>query len=165
VQAFARIADAHPDVVLVVAGDGPARAAVEGLAPAVRDRVALLGHVPNEDLPPVHAACDLYLGPATGGESFGIVLVEAMAAGLPVVASDIPGYDQVVRDGVDGSLVPPRDPAALAAAAGRILEDDALASRLASAGRERAAGFDWGAIVERIEGVYAEAMAAGPSVR
>ena len=96
--------------------------------PEIRDRITFLGSVPNRDLPPIHAACDLYLGTSVGGESFGIVLVEALAAGLPVVASDIPGYDEVVRDGVDGLLVPPRDPEALAAAAARVLDDPALAA-------------------------------------
>ena len=73
----------------------------------------MLGAVPNVDLPPFERACDVYLGTSIGGESFGIVLVEAMAAGLPVVASDVPGYDEVVTDGVEGFLVPPRDPAAV----------------------------------------------------
>jgi phosphatidylinositol alpha-mannosyltransferase len=87
-----------------------------------------------------------------------------MAAGLPVVASDTPGYDEVVRDGEEGLLVPPRDAVALAGAAGRVLQDPALAERLRAAGRARAASFDWDVIVERIETVY-EASLAGPSVR
>jgi phosphatidylinositol alpha-mannosyltransferase len=160
VAAFARLAADRTDLRLIVVGDGPDRAAAEDLDPEVRGRVAFLGSVPNRDLPPIHAACDLYLGTSVGGESFGIVLVEALAAGLPVVASDIPGYDEVVRDGVDGLLVPPRDPVALAAAAGRVLDDRALASSLAAAGSDRAASFDWGGVVSRIEAVYVRA--AGP---
>ena len=93
------------------------------MPPEVRARVTMLGAVPNVDLPPFERACDVYLGTSIGGESFGIVLVEAMAAGLPVVASDVPGYDEVVTDGVEGFLVPPRDPAAVAAAVETILDD------------------------------------------
>jgi phosphatidyl-myo-inositol alpha-mannosyltransferase len=85
-----------------------------------------------------------------------------MAAGLPVVASDTPGYDEVVRDGVDGLLVPPSDPGALAVAAARVLDDPALAARLAAAGRDRAAGFDWSVVVERIETLYRRALQPGP---
>jgi phosphatidylinositol alpha-mannosyltransferase len=119
----------------------------------------MLGAVPNEELPPIHAACDLYLGPATGGESFGVVLIEAMAAGLPVVASDTPGYDEVITDENQGLLVPPRDPRALAAAASRVLDDGALAMRLRGAGTERARAFDWSATVGRIEDAYRDALA------
>ena len=122
----------------------------------------MLGVVPHAELPALVSACDLYLGPATGGESFGIVLVEAMAGGLPVVASDIPGYDEVVRDGVNGLLVPPGNPDALAAAAGRVLDEPALAGRLAAAGRDRAAIFDWSVVVEAIEEAYRRALQAGP---
>ena len=126
----------------------------------------MLGAVPNADLPPVLAACDVYLGPATGGESFGIVLVEAMAAGLPVVASDIPGYDEVVRPGLDALLVPPRDPAALAAAVARVLDEAGLADRLATGGPERAASFDWEVVVGRLEGLYRRATEAeAPPIR
>jgi phosphatidylinositol alpha-mannosyltransferase len=95
-----------------------------------------------------------------GQESFGIALVEAMAAGVPVVASDIPGYDEVVRDGLDGLLVPPRDPDALAAAVRRVLDEPSLASDLARAGRERALEYSWDAVAPRIEGIY-ERVAAG----
>jgi phosphatidylinositol alpha-mannosyltransferase len=122
----------------------------------------MLGTLANQELPPVAAGCDLFLGPATGGESFGVVLIEAMAAGLPVVASDTPGYDEVVRDGVDGLLVPPSDPEALAVAAGRVLDDPELAARLAAAGRDRARTFDWSVVVPRIEALYDRALRAGP---
>jgi phosphatidylinositol alpha-mannosyltransferase len=81
-----------------------------------------------------------------------------MAAGLPVVASDTPGYDEVVRDGVDGLLVPPRDPAALAAGVERLLGDAELRERLVVAGRERAASFDWSIVVRRLEDLYDRAL-------
>jgi len=163
VDAFGRLGASHEDLRLIVAGDGPQRDVVDRLPDADRERVRMLGTVPHAELPAVVAACDLYLGPAVGGESFGVVLVEAIAAGLPVVASDIPGYDEVVRDGVDGLLVPPRDPAALAVAAGRVLDDPALAERLVAAGRDRATTFDWSVVVERIEDAYGRAMQAGPA--
>ena len=162
VDAFGRLAPDRPGLRLIVVGDGPERSAVNGLPVDVRARVAMLGAVPNVDLPPFEKACDLYLGTSVGGESFGIVLVEAMAAGLPVVASGIPGYDEVVTDGVDGLLVPPRDPEALALAAGTILDDRSLAERLSAAGLARAATFDWGVVGARIETLYDRAVAIGP---
>jgi len=162
VRAFAALSEERPDLGFVVAGDGPERDAVQTLPADLRSRVTMLGTVPNAELPSIARACDLYLGPATGGESFGVVLIEAMAAGLPVVASDTPGYDEVVHDGVDGLLVPPSDPAALAVAAGRVLDEPALAARLAAAGRDRAREFDWPVVVERIEAVYERALQARP---
>jgi phosphatidylinositol alpha-mannosyltransferase len=158
VEAFARIAARRPEARLIVAGDGAERDAVERLTPPVRERVTMLGNVPHDRLPPYHAASDVFVGPALGRESFGIVLVEAMAAGLPVVASDIPGYREVVRDGVDGVLVPPGDAGALADAVSRLLEDRAEASRLAAAGLERAARFDWDVVAREIAGCYQEAV-------
>ncbi|MGZ8620625.1 MAG: glycosyltransferase, partial [Actinomycetota bacterium] len=160
--AFGRLAAGRPELRLLVVGDGPERSVIDGLPANVRDRVTMLGAVPNVQLPPFEKACDLYLGTSIGGESFGVVLVEAMAAGLPVIASDIPGYDEVVRDGVDGLLVPPRDPEALSAAAARVLDDPALSASLAAAGRDRAASFDWEVVTGRIEALYARAAEARP---
>jgi phosphatidylinositol alpha-mannosyltransferase len=162
VEAFGRLAATRADMHLVVVGDGPERDAVDELPVALRARVTMLGHVPNEELPPISAACDLFLGAAVGGESFGIVLVEAMAAGLPIVASAIPGYDEVLTHDRDGLLVAPRDAVALAEAAGRILDDPALATRLGNAGRDRAVHFDWSRIVAALEECYRDAMAMGP---
>jgi phosphatidylinositol alpha-mannosyltransferase len=162
VAAFGELAERFDDLRLVVAGDGEERAALGALPPSARERVAMLGTVPNAELPRFAAACDVYVGPSVGGESFGVVLAEAMAAGLPVVASDIPGYEEVVRDGVDGLLVPPGDPRALAEAAARVLEDDGFAAKLAAAGRERARGFDWDVVVARLEELYERARGRGP---
>ena len=162
VAAFARLAPTRADLRLIVVGDGPDRRVGAALPPAERERVVHVGEVPNEGVPAYYRACDVYLGPAVGGESFGMVLVEAMAAGLPVVASDIPGYREVLRDGVEGLLVRPRDPAALAEAAERILADPALASRLVAGGRARALTYDWGVVVPQIEDIYVRVVGSGP---
>jgi phosphatidylinositol alpha-mannosyltransferase len=157
--AFSRLASRHEDLSLAVIGDGADRAELGLLGPE-RARVRMLGTVPNEDLPAYYVAADVFVSPAVGQESFGIVLVEAMAAGTPVVASDIPGYRDVVRDGRDGLLVPPRDPEALAEATARVLEDPALAARLSTAGPERASAFSWDAVAPRLEAVYERVSAA-----
>jgi phosphatidylinositol alpha-mannosyltransferase len=154
VRALARLGAELDDVHLIVAGAGRDRGALELLSDRDRGRVVMLGVMPNDDLPPLYAAADVFVAPALGQESFGVVLVEAMAAGVPVVASDIPGYREVVRDGVDGLLVPPGDPGALAAAVRRVLEDPGLASALARAGRDRAREYSWDVVAPRIEAIY-----------
>jgi phosphatidyl-myo-inositol alpha-mannosyltransferase len=158
VRAFAILAPRHPDALLVVAGDGKKRRAVRALPVGIRDRVIMLGSVPHDHLPPYHAASEVFCAPATGRESFGIVLVEAMAAGLPVVASDIPGYREVVRHEVEGLLVPPSDPQRLAAAVSRILDEPELARELAQAGRARAARYSWDQVAREVEAVYEEVL-------
>jgi phosphatidylinositol alpha-mannosyltransferase len=161
VEAFGLLAAGYDDLVLVVAGDGKERSAFKNLPPGLRKRVLMLGNVPHALLPPYHAACDLFCAPSLGRESFGIVLVEAMAAGLPVVASGIPGYREVIRDEVDGLLVPPRDAGALAGAVSRLLDDPELARRLGAAGRARARRYSWDVVTREVEMAYEEAVAAG----
>jgi phosphatidylinositol alpha-mannosyltransferase len=158
VEAFRRLAEERTDVLLIVAGDGEDRREVRELPIGTRARVVMLGTVPHDRLAPYHAACEVFCAPATGRESFGIVLVEAMAAGLPVVASDIPGYREVVRDGVDGILVPPRDPEALAGAAGRLLDEPDAARRFGDAGRKRVRKYAWDVVAREIEAVYVEVV-------
>ncbi len=160
-EAFGILAADRPDAVLVVAGDGEERAAITDLPAAIRSRVVMLGNVPHDELPPYHTASEVFVGSARRNESFGIVLVEAMAAGLPVVASDIPGYREVVRDGVEGRLVPPSDPVALAAALREVLDDPALAARLGAAGRERARSYSWDTVAATVEDLYSVALAPG----
>jgi phosphatidyl-myo-inositol alpha-mannosyltransferase len=160
VAAFAKVVRKVPDAVFVVIGEGRNREALRLLTPDVRERVHMLGAVANDRLPPFHAAGDVFVAPAVGQESFGVALIEAMAAGLPVVATDIPGYREVITDGVDGLLIPPRDPESLAAGLVRVLTDGDLARRLGEAGRERARSYDWSLVVDRLERLYDRALGA-----
>lgn len=148
------------DARLVVVGSGPeaktARRLVRKLE--IEDRVIFAGTASPEDLPRYYAGCDVYCSPALGGESLGIVLLEAMACGRPVVASNIPGYDETVRDGVEGLLVPPGDPESIARALIQVLTDRNLSRRLASAGIERAREYAWPRIARRTLDFYVELL-------
>jgi phosphatidylinositol alpha-mannosyltransferase len=159
VDAFRILAAERPDTILVVAGDGAERVALRELPIETRSRVVMLGNVPHQELPPYHAAAEVFCAPSTGRESFGIVLVEAMAAGLPVIATDIPGYREVVRDEVEGILVPPRDPDALARSLAQVLDDVDLGKRLGAAGRQRARRYSWDTVAAEIEAIYREVTA------
>jgi phosphatidylinositol alpha-mannosyltransferase len=157
VRAFGQLAAELDDVRFVVVGAGRDREALDLLPERHRRRVAMLGAVPDEALPAHYAAADAFVASAVGPESFGIALIEAMAAGLPVVASDIRGYRDVVRHGVDGLLVPPHDPETLAGALRRVLTEPELAATLREAGYARACRFSWDVVVPRIEEIYVRA--------
>ena len=155
VEAFVRLRAHRPDVRLLVVGEGPERARGEALLPAaLRDDVRFLGRLVAEDLVAAHAASDLYVSPAIGGESFGIVLLEAMAAGRPVVASDLAGYRSVITADHDGVLVPPADPVALAQAIDALLDDPGRQAALVAAGHRTAAAHDWEVVTERLREIY-----------
>lgn len=157
--AVPRLRERVPSVRVVIAGDGPARRALEESVPAdARDAVEFRGRVEPERLADLFAEASVVCVPSLGGESFGIVLLEAMAAGRPVVASAIPGYAAVVRDGTDGTLVPPGDPEALASSLELLLRDPAAAKVRGEAARVRAAEYDWSRLVERVEDVYRRAL-------
>jgi glycosyltransferase involved in cell wall biosynthesis len=152
---------ADPAPVLVLAGDGPYRPDLERLAAArgVADRVVFLGDFPHEAMPDLFPAVDLVLGTSFVNETFGISLCEALACECPVVASDFGGFREVVRHGETGLLVPPRDPAALAAAIDVLLADPARRVAFGRAGRlDIAARFSWPAVVERVLAAYGEAL-------
>jgi phosphatidylinositol alpha-mannosyltransferase len=127
-------------VRLWIGSDGPDTARLQA-AYAGDPRVEWLGRLDEREKVARLRGASVFCAPALGGESFGVVLLEAMAAGTPVVASDIPGYGNVARADLDATLVPPGDPAALAAALRRALADDDLAVRLRAAGRARAEEF------------------------
>jgi phosphatidylinositol alpha-mannosyltransferase len=144
---------------LLIVGDSYLRGRFEGsLAPATRAHVHFLGHVPSHDLPRWYATGDIFVSPALGHESFGIVLVEAMASGRAVVASDIPGYRSVVQPGVNGVVTPPGDVPALAEAIAALVMDPERRATLAQRGRERALEFAWPHITDRIEAVYRDVL-------
>lgn len=164
VEAFRILASDRPDVRLTVGGDGLDRRVVESLPSSARQRVTMLGALEHGEVPSLLAGADVAVAAATGQESFGYSVVEAMAAGVPVVATDIEGYRQVATHEVDALLVPPGDAVELAGAIRRVLDDRVLAGRLSEAGRRTAGAYDWRLVVERIESVYRSASSR-PSLR
>jgi phosphatidylinositol alpha-mannosyltransferase len=140
---------------LLVVGQGPQIGEVRRYITSRRlGGVELLGRLSEHDKARAFATADIYASPATGQESFGIVLLEAMAAGVPIVCSDIHGYKGVVRRNEQAVLVPPRDVEALAAALGTLLRDPLLRQRMGQSGRERAAQFGWEAVTGKVEEYY-----------
>jgi phosphatidylinositol alpha-mannosyltransferase len=118
--------------------------------------IMAVGRVSPVELPRYYASADIFCSPATGQESFGIVLLEAMATGIPVIASDIPGYRSVVTDGQDGLLVQPRDPEALARTLCMLAGNDTLRAALGARGRKKALTFNWPTITEQLERIYTD---------
>ncbi len=156
--AYAQLRRQRAGCRLVIVGDGPMRWAYERQCEAtgVPD-VTFLGHVPADVLPRIYASADVFCSPATGRESFGIVLLEAMASGVPVVASAIPGFSQVVDPGGDGLLVPPGKPEAFALALESLIADPGLRRSMGRHGVEKARRYDWRVVVDGILDVYAQA--------
>ena len=116
--------------------------------------IEFLGRVTDDEKAQLFRTADVFVSPATGRESFGIVLLEAMAAGTPIVCSDIHGYKGVVKRGEQGLLVPPGDKVALAEAIARILDDPGLAARMGESGMARAAEFSWRGVARRVDDYY-----------
>ena len=165
-SAMPEIVRSVPDVELVVVGTGLLGYSYKSyLSPDVQQHVRWAGLVQNEERPKYYASCDVYCSPATGQESFGIVLLEAMATGKPVVASDIDGYRTVMTDGREGLMVPPCDPPALARAIVTILLDREAARRYAANGLERAQQYSWPKLAEQVEAYYEELASEYPVPR
>jgi glycosyltransferase involved in cell wall biosynthesis len=160
VRAAPLVRAAHPDALLLLVGStakDDVAAPIRDLigAEGVEDVVRFTGYV--DDMPGLYAAIDVLAAPSRS-EGFGLMLVEAMAAGVPIVASAVGAIPEVVGDG-PALLVPPRDPAALAAAINRVLDDADAARAMAAAGRERARAFSWERSAATLEAVYDEVLA------
>jgi phosphatidylinositol alpha-mannosyltransferase len=140
---------------LLVVGSGPQEREARRYVMTRRlGGVEFLGRVSDNEKAQLFKTADVYVSPATGRESFGIVLLEAMASGTAIVCSDIHGYKGVVRRGTDGLLVPPRKPKALAAAIGTLLADDELRARMGRSGTLRAEEFSWERVTAKVEDYY-----------
>ena len=126
-----------------------------GLGLRLDDDVVLLGTVPDAELPGWYAAADVLAFPSTK-EGWGLAVLEAMSAGLPVVASDLPVFREYLRPGQDALMVPVDDAAALAAALGTVLDDAALADRLRAAGHQVCARFTWDRCAAEHQRIYAD---------
>jgi phosphatidylinositol alpha-mannosyltransferase len=145
---------ARPGTRFLVLGRGDGEEALEGLPARHRSAVELLGPLGDDEKAALLRSVDVYVAPHTGGESFGIVLVEAMSAGAPVVASDLGAFRRVLDDGALGVLVPPADPPALASALTRLLGDPGERSRLSAAASRAVRRYDWDRVAGQVLAVY-----------
>mgnify|MGYP001823753225 FL=1 len=150
-------------VAVWIGSDGPDTAELIELT-AGDSRFHWLGRVTDEEKFARLRAADVFCAPSLHGESFGVVLIEAMAAGTTVVASSLDGYRNVATDGLDSLLVEPGDVGALADAIGRVVHDDALSDRLRAAGDERAEGFAMTALADRYVEIYRDVIDARQQV-
>jgi phosphatidylinositol alpha-mannosyltransferase len=160
-EAWPRIHETLPGVRLLVAGRGDVDEIRRGIPPECRDDVVFLGGVSDADKAAMLATSDVYVAPHTGGESFGIVLAEAMAAGAPVLASDLVAFRAVLDDGRVGELVPVGDSGAVAKAAIELLGDPERRSALRAAASEWVRRYDWDTVAQEILAVYEMAADAG----
>jgi phosphatidylinositol alpha-mannosyltransferase len=163
-EALPAIAAKHPGVRLLVAGPGDIDDFRSDLPPQVAARVEFVGLVSEEVKARAFVSADLYVAPNTGGESFGIVLLEAMASGTPVLASDIEAFRRVVVDGHAGATFVNEDPADLARVAIALLDDADERARLSRAGLARAQEFDWASVAKRVVEVYDAVTVTGEKV-
>lgn len=156
IQAMTRLRDIG--ATLVVAGSGPEESACRALAARLDVPARFLGRVSEDDKPGIYRGADVYCAPGLGGESFGIVLVEALAAGVPVVCSDLDGYRAVA--GAAAELVPPGDAGALADALRAVLTDSEKAERMRKLSVRHAGMYDWQRLAAGVEAVYDKALSA-----
>lgn len=163
-RALSKLVAKHPDLEVLVVGRGDKsrlRREAGSLAPHFR----LLGQVDDKEKASALRSADVYCAPNLGGESFGIVLVEAMAAGTPVVASELDAFRRVLRDGTAGELVPIEDSEALGDAVLRVLDDEAHRRRLIDAGTAVVGEYDWPVVAEQILRVYETVTVGADRVR
>jgi len=145
---------------LAVAGDGPAQEQVRAALKPLGSRVRYLGRLEESEIPELLVASDLFVWPAIG-EAYGLAILEAQAAGLPVVAGRSGGVGDIVTDGVTGILVPPGDAAAFSAATAVLIEDETRRARMGTAARRKvAAGHDLAAAAHRLDAVLRDLVSA-----
>ncbi len=156
------LAPESPSLRLLVVGRGEAETLYRQAGPELASRLDLLGQVDDETKARALRSVDVYCAPNTGGESFGMILTEAMAAGTPVVASALDSFRRVLDDGNAGVLVPTGDAEALAGALRGLIADPARRAALSEAATRHVARYDWGTVVKQVVRVYETAIAADP---
>lgn len=153
-----------PDIRVLIAGPGESEEVLEKVDPQLRHRVEFLGKISEADKADFLASVSLYIAPNTGGESFGIILAEAMAGGAAVVASDIPAFADVLGDGKYGALFESENSENLAKVIIDLLRDSDKRKSLATSGAKHAQRFDWSQVGDEIFEVYELAMVKGKKV-
>ena len=165
-EAYGRLKWDNPDLRLIVVGPGnPDKDSYHVLGSRNLRDVEFVGRVPYDDLPRYYASADIFCSPATGAESFGIVLLEAMAAGKPVVASDIEGYRSVLDHGEQGLLFRNKDIDSLASSLETLIHDPEMRRQMGQRGRAKAEDHRWEVVARQVEQYYqsCQQVAHGPS--
>jgi phosphatidylinositol alpha-mannosyltransferase len=163
-EAAAQMAVTRPGLRLLIAGPGDPDVVWRELPPELAGRVELLGQVSDADKARMLRSVDVYVAPNTGGESFGIVLLEAMAVGTPVLASDLEAFRAVLGDGDSGRLFANGDAGDLAAKAADLLDDADARASLAALGRATARRYDWSVVAREIVRVYETVAPGAPPI-
>ena len=163
-EAFGRIRGKHPEATLDIIGDGSERPALEAQARAYGDAVTFHGYMAQDAVADHLARADMLVLPSFA-EGVPVVLMEAMASHIPVIASRVAGISELVEDGVSGFLVPPGDTDTLAERLDRLLSDPELCARMGEVGREKVeAEFDIAGEAGKLAAVFAEAQAGAPAL-
>lgn len=163
-DALPNIARIFPEFRVLIAGPGEGIEAMQSVNPALRNRLQFLGRINDEEKASFLKSLDLYVAPNTGGESFGIILTEAMAAGVPIVASDIPAFRYLLDEGRYGRLFENENSDQLARAIIELMREPELRAELTRRGLHRAARFDWSQVSDEIMNVYLHARADNEKV-
>jgi len=164
IDSLAIVARFIPDVRYLIAGPGDSEEIMKKLNPQLRSRITFLGRLSDKQKESFLKSVEIYVPPNTGGESFGIILTEALSAGTAVIASDIPAFKAVLENGEVGDLFKNEDSADLAKAIVGLLRDDDRRKKLASNGKLSSQKYDWQVVAEQIESVYEMAIAGGQRV-
>ncbi|CAM8633559.1 glycosyltransferase family 4 protein [Candidatus Planktophila dulcis] len=164
VAALPSIIAKFPDLKVFVAGPGDAQEVLKEIDPYLHSRFKFLGRISESEKANFLASVGLYIAPNTGGESFGIILAEALAGGASVVASDIPAFDSLLGQGAYGTLFASEDSQDLAKKVIALLGDEEGRRAIAQRGKKYAQEFDWDVVAEKIYDVYEMAMVGGSTV-
>ena len=164
VDALPIISRFAPDVRVFVAGPGDSKDVIESIDPQLSSRFTFLGKISEQDKANFLASISLYIAPNTGGESFGIILAEAMSCRTPIVASNLPAFQALLDGGKSGALFENEDSADLARQIVKLLDADTDRSAVAQAGYEKAMTFDWDVVGSQILSVYEMALAGNNGV-
>ena len=164
VAALPSIIAKFPDLKVFVAGPGDAQEVLKEIDPYLHSRFEFLGRISESEKANFLASVGLYIAPNTGGESFGIILAEALAGGASVVASDIPAFDSLLGHGAYGTLFASEDSQDLAKKVIALLGDEESRRAIAQRGKKYAQEFDWDVVAEKIYDVYEMAMVGGSTV-
>ena len=165
VEALPIIARFAPDIKVFVAGPGDSTDVEKSIDPQLRHRFEFLGKISEEEKADFMASVSLYVAPNTGGESFGIILAEALAGGACVVASDIPAFDDLLGSGQYGALFESENPTDLAKVIIDLLRDEEKRKKLSETGKNRGQSFDWTVVADQIYSVYEMSIVGSEKVR